>query len=225
MRYYPLLLDMSAAKCLLVGAGEVGCRKLTDLLSTDVESVLVLDIQQPSEKFSALLKDSRVSFECRPFEEKDVIGMRLVFSAASHGACSAAVLSACKKHGIPCNIADTPDKSDFIVPARVCRGKITAAISTQGGSPALATRLRQELETYIEQKFAALAEVLTRLRPIVLALQKDSKQNAELFRSIVYSPLGEALGRRDRQRCEALLQTLLPPQMHSHIGELLYELC
>lgn len=231
--------------CVVVGAGDVGCRKLADVLKTDVARVLVLDTAPPSPALLGFLEDPRVVFAQRAFVATDLENFDnpkcpepranleslehqgqpagLVFAATANAQVNAAVVEACAARGILCNCADAPESSGFIVPARVCRGRVTLTVSTQGGSPALARHLRESLETFAEP-FAALAELLARLRPMVLALGHESVHNKELFRSLVASDLREAMATKDAGRCEALLRGLLPVALHPRITELLHEL-
>ena len=224
MQYYPLLVNMRGARCLIVGAGEVGCRKLTDLLASDLAEVLVLDVAAPAPAMQILLKDSRVQFEQRSFTFEDIKGRLLVFAATGNHELNSIVVSSCADAGILCNCVDAPDKSGFIVPARIYEGRVTMTLSTQGGSPALARRMRQELAPQIRDMYAPLAELMARLRPMILEEGRKTQLNTELFRKIVYSQLGEALGKRDTITCNALLRDMLPTSLHDRISELLYGL-
>jgi len=224
MQYYPLLMNMTGARCLVVGAGEVGCRKLADLLTSELAEAVVLDIAAPSAVLTGLLHDARVRFEQRPFEESDVRGKTLVFAATGDHAMNSRVLAACETAGVLCNCADDPERSGFIVPSRICEGRVTVSLSTQGASPALARRMREEMTPRVRNVYAPLAELLARLRPGVLALGWETRRNTELFRHIVHSDLGEALAAGDTRRCTALLQELLPDVLRDRITELLYGL-
>ena len=85
-------------------------------------------------------------------------------------------------------------------------------------------KIREDLETWLGERYTGISELLMRLRPLVLALHHETRQNTTLFRSIVDSPLSEALQRRDRQTCESLLRELLPIELHPYIMELLHDL-
>ena len=224
MRYYPVFLDLSGRTCLVVGAGSVGRRKTASLLACNPAQVRMLDPAAPDAALQAMLEDSRLHYAARSFSPSEVEGCTLVFAATNDRRTNAAVAAACAERGIACNCADAPEESSFIVPALVEQGKITIALSTGGGSPALARRLRKELETWLDGRFTGLSELLARLRPLVLALRQETRQNTTLFRNLVESPLADALQRRDRQACEALLEDLLPPELHPYIMELLHDL-
>ena len=212
MHYYPVFLELSGQSCLVVGAGAVGCRKIASLLECPIERLRVVDLAEPDTNLQVLLEDERVSFTKRSFTPSDVEGCALVFAATS------------AERGILCNCADAPKDSSFIVPALVEQGNIAIALSTGGASPALARKIREDLEAWLGERYTGISELLMRLRPLVLALHHETRQNTTLFRSIVDSPLSEALQRRDRQTCESLLRELLPIELHPHIMELLHDL-
>ena len=148
----------------------------------------------------------------------------MVFAATSNRQTNDAVARACAERGILCNCTDAPKDSSFIVPALVEQGNIAIALSTGGASPALARKIREDLEAWLGERYTGISELLMRLRPLVLALHHETRQNTTLFRSIVDSPLSEALQRRDRQTCESLLRELLHIELHPYIMELLHDL-
>lgn len=226
---YPLFLHTPNVRCVVVGGGEVGCRKLTELLACGIGEALVLDLQPASEELEQLFTDKRVRFEQREFQPSDLdrtsdaVFLTLVFAATSNAAVNAAVVTACTERQVLCNSATAPDTGGFIVPGRVSRGRLTVAVSTGGASPALSRRLRRELDTFLTP-YEKLTELLARLRSPLLALGKNSGHNRELFRTMVNSPLGEALADGDTAHCTALLRELLPTELHENIRELLHDL-
>ena len=224
MHYYPVFLELSGQSCLVVGAGAVGCRKIASLLECPIERLHVIDLAEPDTNLQVWLEDKRVSFMKRPFTPSDVEGCALVFAATSSRQTNDAVARACAERGILCNCTDAPKDSSFIVPALVEQGNIAIALSTGGASPALARKIREDLEAWLGERYTGISELLMRLRPLVLALHHETRQNTTLFRSIVDSPLSEALQRRDRQTCESLLRELLPIELHPYIMELLHDL-
>jgi precorrin-2 dehydrogenase/sirohydrochlorin ferrochelatase len=217
-RYYPLFLDLGRAKCLVVGAGAVGRRKIGSLLESGVRELLVLD---PAPGGRELLPEHpALAFEARSFEPEDLAGCVLVFAASGSREANAAVAAACAERGILCNCADAPLEGNCIVPATARAGGMTLALSTGGASPAYARHLRQELEDWLLDK-APLAALLGRIRPRLLALEMDTGQNTALFRVLVQSGLGAALAAKDAKQCQELLAAALPADLHPGIGEFL----
>lgn len=247
MRHYPLFLDLRTVRCLVVGAGAVGRRKIASLLACEPLEVLVIDPAldlelaegaatrgagaastatpaAPDEGEAAFWQHPRLRCLQRTVEEDDLDGRGLVFAATGDRTTNAALAAACARRGIWCNVADAPDESTFLVPASLKQGRVELALSTGGASPALTRWLREELEQWLETRFAPLAEVLARLRPLVLALGRETGHNTALFRALVRSELPQALATRDSTRCRELLRLHLPEELHCRITELLHGL-
>ncbi|UZP68349.1 bifunctional precorrin-2 dehydrogenase/sirohydrochlorin ferrochelatase [Desulfovibrio mangrovi] len=228
MRYYPTFLDMRGKRCLIVGIGDVGRRKLTSLLAANPEEVLVLDtflfVEIADPELKELLSHPAVTYQHRPFVSSDVQGRALVFACTGSRTVNETVARACDKRTVLCNVIDAPDEGDFIVPAHFDAGELIVAISTGGNSPALARRIRMELQEFVGNRFSRLVTLMGRLRPLVLARGAETGHNTKLFRNIVGSDLMDALQDRDRGRSETILTELLPQELHPHIGELLHEL-
>ena len=107
----------------------------------------------------------RIRHIARAYEESDLDGgYEFIMVATDDGAINAEVAAAGKKRGLWVNAADDPKNCDFILPAVVRKGKITIGASTSGTSPALARRLREELDAYLTDDMPALADLLAEVR-------------------------------------------------------------
>lgn len=224
MRYYPVFLDLQGSSCLIVGAGDVGRRKLKGLLSCNPAQVLVLDTCDPGNAFDCFREHKAVHLEIRAVIPEDIHEKTLVFACTGSAEVNAQIAQFCREQGRHCNVIDDPTAGDFIVPAHFSSGDIVVALSTGGHSPALAKRIKTEMQNYLGGRFAALATLMGRIRPLVLALGNETQQNTLLFRELVNSELVDALETGDACVAERLLHNILPSALHSHIGELLHDL-
>lgn len=228
MRYYPTFLDLHDKRCLIVGMGEVGRRKLASLLEAQPGEVLVLDTFVLADQKDAALKEllyhPAVSYQHRPFTDSDVTGRTLVYACTGSRVVNDTVAAACNRHGVLCNVIDAPEDGGFIVPAHFAVDDLLIALSTGGASPALAKRLRMELQEFVGTRFTGIIRLMARLRPMALALGRETGHNTALFRAIVASGLMDALQAGNKEQAEALLTQLLPNELHHKIGELLHEL-
>ena len=222
MQQYPLFLDLTAKDILVIGAGGVGRRKIASLLPCSPRSITVIDPGLSPADMRELAASGPVRCHARPFAPDDLEGKALVFAATGSRETNSLAADLCRDRGILCNIADAPAKSDFFVPAHFTKDGITLALSTGGHSPALARRLRAELEAWLGTRYAGLCTVLSRLRPLVLSLGLPTEENSALFRVLVHSPLADLLEKRQRADAEALLAKSLPQALHAHIGDLLH---
>jgi precorrin-2 dehydrogenase/sirohydrochlorin ferrochelatase len=82
------------------------------------------------------------------------------------------------------NVADDRQRSTFLVPASFARGDLHVAISTSGASPALARRLRQQLQASLGRECRAHVQLLREARKKVLKSVPDQKARARLFRKL-----------------------------------------
>jgi siroheme synthase, N-terminal domain len=222
-RYFPLFLDLSDKRVLLVGAGEVGLRKAVSVLEASPERLDVVDPALQS-GIPACLSHEKVICHARSFDPSDLENKTLAFAATDNREVNAQIASLCAQKGILCNITDAPGKGDFIVPAHFMRDDICVSLCTQGQSPALARKLRRELEAWFGNRYSPLLTFLGRLRPVLLELGLPSAENGALFRSLLQSPLADYLEKHDHAAAANLLASYLPEPLHVRMGELLHDL-
>lgn len=222
---YPIFLDIQDMSCLIAGFGAVGQRKALGLLDAGARHIAVVDpaLAQPDERQAALLANPAISPLPRVFMESDLDGRQLIFAATDNAAVNADIAAYAKQRGILCNVATSREKSNFLVPSRIEVGGLHAAVMTNGDSPALSRRLRLEM-TDLLQNFEALASLMARLRPLVLAHGWPVEKNTALFRAVCGSDLAGDLFEKNENRAKERLHALLPDELHPHIGELLHDL-
>jgi len=160
--YCPLLLNIQAKKCLVIGGGEVALRKAQMLL----EHGAVVEIVSPNlcPQLSQLVKDGAVKAEKRAYNNEDLNGSWLVVAATDDAGVNEKVAAEARKRKILVNVVDRQDISDFIVPSYFRRGDIIVAVSTSGKSPALARKIRSQLETDVKAEYAQLAVIASEVR-------------------------------------------------------------
>lgn len=236
MRYYPMFVSLEGQACLVVGAGQVGLRKIETLADCGAASILVVDKNPPDAALLALLARTGLSFAQRDFEQNDLDGIFLAIASTSSPAVNQRISDLCRERGVLCNIVDQPEACSFIVPATVCRGDLTLAISTGGQSPALAKRIRKDLQETFGQEYALFLKLMGRLRPLILALGLDTGANTAIFRALVDSRLLEALKLGDADLAQAELAAQIPqalpqglpqdlaPQLRAQLHELITEI-
>jgi uroporphyrin-III C-methyltransferase/precorrin-2 dehydrogenase/sirohydrochlorin ferrochelatase len=144
MALFPMFFKLAGRSCLIVGAGSVGEAKTASLL----EAGAIVRVVSPSA--TALVKEwaavGRITWLPKAFEPHDLDGMFLVVAAVPAGNLTRKVHAEARQRGVLCNAVDDPERCDFYYPAVVKRGDFQIAVSTGGRSPALAQRIRRELE-------------------------------------------------------------------------------
>jgi precorrin-2 dehydrogenase/sirohydrochlorin ferrochelatase len=207
MKTYPIFALLDGKPCLVVGGGAVGERKVLDLLAAGAQVTVVS--QTLTLALEKLAGRGEIRYLEGVFTPGHLAGMVLVIGATDDPQVNIWVSNAAQERGIWVNIVDAPDLCSFIVPAQVRRGDLTVAISTGGASPALARRLREDLERRFGPEYGPYLALLQEVREQVLAVRRGHPDNAALFLRLVDSPLQEAMGRGDRERVRFVLNEIL----------------
>jgi precorrin-2 dehydrogenase len=151
---YPIFLDLSGRRCVVVGGGQVANRKARKLLQARAEVVVI------SPHVRSELESVAAEVHRRPYVEGDLEGAHLAFAATDVREVNAAVAREAAERGVPVNVADRPSEGDFAVPSTLRRGRLQLAVSTGGASPTLARRIRDELEGLFGPEWAGMIEEL-----------------------------------------------------------------
>lgn len=176
---FPAFLKLERRKCLVVGAGQVGQSKIEGLLTTGAEIIVVAPAA--TETVQAWAKAGKLTWLVRGFESSDLDGVFLAVVATSLPELNHRVFEEAHQRGVLCNVVDDPAHCDFYYPAVVRRGALQIAISTDGKSPALAQRLRMELEQTFGPEYEAWLEELGRLRQGLFQQQMDPAERKYLL--------------------------------------------
>jgi siroheme synthase-like protein len=169
MPYFPLFINLKDQSCIIIGGGPVAARKAETLL--DFGARLTVIAPEFSDAMKALSPERlwRRSYS----GPEDLCGARLAVAATGDKECNKRISQDAQKAGIPVNVADDPALCTFYFPALVKRGELVGAISTSGGCPRLASRLREELETRWPADMGPLLENLSAERKRL----RDTKGN------------------------------------------------
>ena len=185
MKYYPAYLDLRERPCLVIGGGAVAERKALALL----EAGAAVTIVSPAltSKLHELSDSGKISYLQKQYEENDLSGPFLVIAATDSAEVNTLVASACRKKHVLVNVATPPEESNFIVPSVVERGDLLIAISTSGTSPALAKKVRQDIEERYGAEYEIFLEKLSAIRKRVLEEVPDESKRRQVFQAIVDS--------------------------------------
>jgi len=145
----------------------------------------------------------RIAYQEREYRERDLDGQRLAFVATSCRKVSELVASDARRHGIWVNAADDPVYCDFLLPSVLRRGRLVVAVSTGGASPALAGRVRRDLESRIAPEYAELVELAAEVRAELRA--ESRRPGGEVWRDALDGGLVALLAQGKRDEAKALL--------------------
>jgi precorrin-2 dehydrogenase / sirohydrochlorin ferrochelatase len=179
---FPMFLKLEGKRCLVVGAGKVGEPKIGGLLDNGAHIIVVAPDATEAVKQWAL--EGKITLELRGFIVDDLEGISLAVVATASRNLNEFIYREAQRRGVLCNVVDVPDICDFYYPAVVRRGDLQIAISTNGQSPSLAQKLRQQLERQFGAAYGPWVAELGETRKLVLASDLDAQQKSALLHSL-----------------------------------------
>ena len=174
-----MFVKLAGRRCLVVGAGSVGEAKIESLLATDASVRVVAPRATPRVRDWA--REGRIEWEAREYAASDLGGVFLVIAATNSPTLHDEIYAEAQSRGVLCNAVDEPQRCDFYFPAVVRRGELQIAISTGGLSPALAQRLRKELEQQFGPEWEEWVAQLGRTRDEMKSIPLPPEQRKRLL--------------------------------------------
>lgn len=172
MRYLPLFRDVKDRDCLVVGGGAIAFRKAQMLRRAEARITIVAPTI--AQDFSVLAETGGIELQRRRFKPDDVAGKVMVVAATGDKSVNRAVAYSARSCELPVNVVDDASLSDIIIPAIVDRDPLVVAISTGGGAPVLARRIRAAIEAMLPASLGTLVEDAAALRPRVRLRLQDA---------------------------------------------------
>ena len=208
MRYYPVCLDLKRKNCLVVGGGKVALRKIKGLLDGGANIKLVAKEVIPELK--SIISDKKITYLGAEYKTDYLKDVFLVIGATNDEILNARLSKEANAANILCNIVDQPEKCNFIVPSVVTRGDLTIAISTAGKSPAMAKKLREELENQFGEDYALFLKLLGKLRSYLKKVVPHQKEREAILNKLVNSNLLVYIKEKNVEAVKKEIKKLVP---------------
>ena len=201
--WYPVFLDLRGRPVLVVGGGDLAAEKVRGLRTA--EAAISVVAASLNGELAALREAGEIAHLAREYREGDMAGFSVVMAAQGDSGANARLSAEARARGILLNAADDPGNCDFILPAVLREGPLTLAISTGGGSPAMARRVREELTDYLSADTAPLAELVSETRADLRRRGVFRPISAEAWQTAIDGRLRALLAQRRRGQAKALL--------------------
>ncbi len=182
MSLLPIFVKLAGRRCLLAGAGAVALQKIPSLLAAGADLRVIAPRIRP--EIGELAREGRIELIQREFLASDLDKTFLVIAATDDPAVNAAIYEGAVARNILCNSVDDPPHCDFYFGSVVTRGDLQVAISTAGESPALAQRLRREIDEQLPADLGPWLRSLGQLRREVLAAYPASEERKLLLHQL-----------------------------------------
>ena len=211
MRYYPIFLDLENRPCLVIGGGQVGERKVRTLQECGAKVRLISREMTPY--LEREVQENRLLLLAQDYKPELMEACFLVIGATDDPLVNRQISREAMRRGILCNIVDSPRDCNFILPSLVRRGDLVLAVSTSGKSPALAKKIRRQLEKDFPEIYELYLKLLGKIRLHLLAQARPQEDNQRLFETLVDSPLLSWLASGDFKAVTGFLADFLDPPL------------
>lgn len=191
--FYPVMLNIEEKLISVVGGGEVALRKVKTLLG--YKAVVRVISPEFSEGFKHF--ENKIELIKDYYKEELIKDSFIVIAATSSKQVNLSISHYCRQNNILCSMADDAKESDFIVPSSLRRGSLVIAVSTEGKSPALSSKIKKEIEEKYSEEYELYVEVLGDIRHLLLEKCSDAALRKKLLKEVLNLSLEELIKRRD----------------------------
>jgi precorrin-2 dehydrogenase/sirohydrochlorin ferrochelatase len=183
MAKYPIFLELTARRVVVIGGGAVAVRKARSLL--EAKARLVVVAERIDDVLTSLCTGTGAELIRSKYSKDYLVGAALVIAATNHAELNRRIYKDCQELEILCNVVDQPELCDFYVPAVVKRGDLQIAIGTEGDCPAYAGHMRNKLEQVFTEKHGEFLAELERLRERIIKDVSDPTDRKALLGELV----------------------------------------
>jgi precorrin-2 dehydrogenase/sirohydrochlorin ferrochelatase len=183
MAKYPIFLELSGRRVVLIGGGAVAVRKARSLLAAGARLVVVAE--QIDDVLTNLCAGSSAELIRSRYSKDYIAEAVLVIAATNDHKLNKKIYKDCQKLEILCNVVDQPELCDFYVPAVVGRGGLQIAIGTEGNCPAYAGHIRKKLEQTFTEKHGEFLAELGAIRDRIIEDVPDEADRKALLGKLV----------------------------------------
>ena len=177
---YGVSLNLQDKKCIVVGGGAVAERKILRLLEN--KAVVTVVSPQLTENLQKLQK--QFIWIADTYQESYLEDSFLVIAATNSREVNQEIAQYCHAHNKLVNIIDSLEESNFTVNSTVQRGDLLLTISTGGASPALAKKIRQQLEEQYGPEYAVVLDIMRTLRAEVMEKISDEEKRRTFLQEL-----------------------------------------
>lgn len=200
MSLFPIFVKLDGRLVAVIGGGSIAEAKILGVLNAGARIRLISPAVTP--QIAEWVRLGKIEWRRKQFEAADLDGAFLVIAATSAAGVNEAAFREAETRGILCNAVDDTEHCHFYYGALVQRGDLQIAVSTNGKSPALAKRLRQELETQFGPEYEEWVERLGKAREELRASSPSPDTVKTLLHELASRRVFEQFLREGKRRPE-----------------------
>jgi precorrin-2 dehydrogenase/sirohydrochlorin ferrochelatase len=186
MGYYPIFVNLNNRPCLVIGSG---------ILADEKE----LQLRQAGARVTRSVS----------FNSAEALEIFLIVAAVKTAEEGEVIYRFAEEHRILVNVVDQTAHCSFIAPAILQRRDLLIAISTSGKCPALAGRIRRELEEQYGNEYGQFLDLLGETRDTVKQRLSDFEQRRIFYQKLFDAGLLEIFQRDGAKRAQTVIMKKL----------------
>ncbi len=183
MPKYPIYLDLSGKRVVVIGAGAIAARKVCALAEAQARVVVVAP--QIDSVFQQTCRMDNVELIVSAYSMDYLAGAVLCIAGTNDNELNRRIYADCRQLEVLCNVVDVPDLCDFYVPAVLSRGPLQIAIGTDGNCPAYAGHIRRKLEDIFTETHGRFVEALEKVRQKIISEIPDQNRKKSIMGKLV----------------------------------------
>lgn len=147
--YFPMFVDLSDRKVVVVGAGTIAKRRIRTL--TDFTNCLTVIAPEVNKELKDMEADGKITILRKTYEREDIYDAALVIAATNDKRMNQDIYSACKCLGIPVNVCNDKTRCDFYFPGIASGENLVAGISTSGHENKKARGIVEKIQELLDE--------------------------------------------------------------------------
>jgi siroheme synthase-like protein len=183
MSKYPIFLDLTGRRVVVIGGGAVALRKTQTLLAAGARLVVIA--KKIDDALTSLCTYSKAELIKSTYSKDYLVGAVLAVAATGNRQLNKQIYKDCQELEILCNVVDEPELCDFFVPAVVNRGSLQIAVSTAGHCPAYAGHIRKKLEQILTESHGEFLAELEKIRKKIIETVPELSHRKVLLGKLV----------------------------------------
>lgn len=183
MAFYPININICGRPVVVIGGGSVAARKVESLLVCGARITVISP--EFCDKLKAFHQEGKVTLVKRKYRNGDLTDSLLAFAATDQPEVQKEIMVEAMDRSILINVADSNEDCSFQVPSSLRRGELLITVSTGGGSPLLAAKIRNELEEEYGDDYGLLVRLFSLLRKQLLGFDQAEVNMKKLFEKLL----------------------------------------
>jgi precorrin-2 dehydrogenase/sirohydrochlorin ferrochelatase len=217
-KWYPIHLDITDRKCVVIGGGRIALRRVQGLLNAGAQVTVISPECHPD--ILLLAEEGVIQLVQHNYRGvKHLAHADLIFAATNDEVINARIASDARMLRIPINHSGNSKLSTFIVPAVIRRGKLMMSVSTSGASPGLTKRIRNELTEQYGAEYEIFVDFLSELREFVIGNVENEQNRANIFHHVLKFDILELIRTNQLHVFRSWLQLIVVQKLHIVDGQ------